>query len=171
MFESYRRIVAKLCEVRRGWTSQHFAGTLLGMTDLTELGAYLERHRGSLSKRKAAALADISEGRWRQVVSGRQTSGGVAIPVNPKPSTVAAMARAVGADVATALGLAGFDPDDYRGLVTPPGHDATFVTHTGSIDLRALPEDELNTLIAEAVTEKARRGIESGSVAGTEADE
>ena len=65
---------------------------------LTPLGQLLEagRERASLSKRAAAKLAGISEGRWRQVVTGIQKAGDVNVPVNPRRNTVTAMANAVG---------------------------------------------------------------------------
>lgn len=81
-------------------------------TTLSALGVLLEQHRGSLSKRQAARRAGISEGRWRQIVTGQQKAGGVVIPVNPRKDTVIAMAEAVGADVSDALVAAGFDPVD-----------------------------------------------------------
>lgn len=76
---------------------------------LTPLGALVEARREhlGLSKRQAARIAGISEGRWRQVVSGVQRAGGVAIPVNPRAETVAAMAHAVGVGVPEALAAAG----------------------------------------------------------------
>jgi hypothetical protein len=78
---------------------------------LTPLGELLEAARGSTSKRAAARAAEISEGRWRQVVTGVQKAGGgIEIPVNPRRETVKAMAVAVGADVERALTLAGFEP-------------------------------------------------------------
>lgn len=48
-----------------------------------------------LSIRAAARKAGISEGRWRQIVVGAIRVGGMDVPVNPKPSTLEAMARAV----------------------------------------------------------------------------
>lgn len=53
--------------------------------------------RTGLSARKAADLAGISEGRWRQIVNGYQTpSAGVHIQVSGPADTVARMARVVG---------------------------------------------------------------------------
>ncbi len=79
------------------------------MSDLTPLGALLEQAREArgLSKREAARRAGISDGRWRQVVSGEQKSGELTIPVNPRASTVISMARAVGVDEGEALRAAG----------------------------------------------------------------
>jgi hypothetical protein len=79
--------------------------------DLTDLGAYIEAARGGMSKREAARRAGISEGRWRQVVTGKQKAGGgVVVPANPRRETVIAMARAVGADANEALRRAGMSP-------------------------------------------------------------
>lgn len=77
--------------------------------ELTPLGALLEDARGDVTKRAAARLAGISEGRWRQITTGYQKQGAIRVPANPKRETVISMAKAVGADVNTALGLAGFD--------------------------------------------------------------
>lgn len=50
-----------------------------------------------LSARKAAQIAGISEGRWRQIVSGSvSVSTGVFAPVHGPANTVARMAQAVG---------------------------------------------------------------------------
>ncbi|HEY9371000.1 hypothetical protein [Streptomyces sp.] len=53
--------------------------------------------KSGLSARSAAAAAGISEGRWRQIVSGYQTiSAGVYAPVRGPKETVARMANVVG---------------------------------------------------------------------------
>jgi len=49
-----------------------------------------------ISAREAARRADISEVRWRQIVSGVQTVSGQPVPVVGPADTVARMARAVG---------------------------------------------------------------------------
>lgn len=52
--------------------------------------------RSRLSARKAATLAGISEGRWRQIMNGYQTvSRGMHIPVVGPDETLAAMADVV----------------------------------------------------------------------------
>jgi transcriptional regulator with XRE-family HTH domain len=62
-------------------------GALIGMA----------QKRSPLSARKAAEMAGLSEGRWRQIVSGYQTvSKGVYAPVHAPAETLARMARAVG---------------------------------------------------------------------------
>lgn len=56
----------------------------------------LAQKRSSLSARKAAAEAGLSEGRWRQIVSGYQTvSAGVYAPVRGPAETLARMAQVV----------------------------------------------------------------------------
>lgn len=79
------------------------------MPDLTALGEMLEQAREArgLSKREAARRANISEGRWRQIVAGYQRAGGVEVPANPRAETVINMANAVGVDVRKALDAAG----------------------------------------------------------------
>jgi len=91
---------------------------------LTPLGELLERARGPLSKREAARLAGISEGRWRQVVTGVQKAGGMEIPANPRRKTVIAMANAVRADIDEALRLAGFEPAPADTTRTADDRDA-----------------------------------------------
>ena len=79
--------------------------------ELSPAGQLLEAARGSMSKREAARRADISEGRWRQIVTGVQRMGkGNVIPTTTKPETLTAMARAVRADVHAVLTAAGFEP-------------------------------------------------------------
>lgn len=80
---------------------------------LTAHGDLLERAREArhVSKREAAKRAGISEGRWRQIVTGYQSVGrGMTVPVKTTPQTLRAMAAAVGADPAAVLAAAGFDP-------------------------------------------------------------
>jgi transcriptional regulator with XRE-family HTH domain len=88
---------------------------------LTPLGKLLEDARKvlGLSKREAARRSGYSEGRWRQVVTGLQNTKDVNTPSNPKSSTVAAMARAVGVDVDEALRVAGLDATPGAGASTP----------------------------------------------------
>lgn len=52
--------------------------------------------RAKLSARKAADLAGMSEGRWRQIASGYQSVGGTRVPVHARAETLARMAQAVG---------------------------------------------------------------------------
>jgi hypothetical protein len=90
--------------------------------DLTPYGAIIEHARGATSKRKAAFAAGISEGRWRQIVTGVQHVGdGQTVRARPKRETLLAMARAVGADVAAVLTAAGMD---VGGLDEDPDHVA-----------------------------------------------
>lgn len=97
---------------------------MCGMSEveLTPHGKLLDqaRREEQLTQREAARLAKISEGRWRQIVTGVQRQGGVAIPVNPKPSTLASMARAVKADPAEVLHAAGFEEAEVSETATPP---------------------------------------------------
>lgn len=52
--------------------------------------------RPKLSMRKAAELSGLSEGRWRQIIKGYQSTSGGKIPVIGPPETVARMAVVVG---------------------------------------------------------------------------
>lgn len=77
---------------------------------LTPHGRLIEQARvaAGMTKRGAAKAAGISEGRWRQIVSGIQRAGGVDLPVTTKPETLTSMANAVGADPRRVLEAAGF---------------------------------------------------------------
>lgn len=52
--------------------------------------------RSTLSQRAAAKKAGISDVRWRQIVAGYERKGGMDIPVQAPPETLARMARTVG---------------------------------------------------------------------------
>lgn len=47
-------------------------------------------------------------------------AGGIEVPVHPRPETVAAMCRAISADVRRGLELAGHNPDQYTWLAQEP---------------------------------------------------
>lgn len=87
---------------------------LSGMADgVWPFGAALRTHRedAGLSARRAAKLAGISEGRWRQLESGVQKiRGGIEVPIGTTAGTVMAAAKAVGWPAGEALSVAGFDP-------------------------------------------------------------
>jgi hypothetical protein len=101
---------------------------------LTPLGELLERARGSTSKRQASRLAGISEGRWRQVVTGQQKAGGgIVVPANPRRETVIAMATAVGADVDEALRRAGMTPRERVEPAATDDRDAVISDVAGAI--------------------------------------
>jgi len=83
------------------------------------LGRELRRRRddAGLSQRQAAARAGISESKWRQLEHGTMTMSGQAVHVKPRPTTVAAAARAVGLPVARALELSGESPTEHPDLL------------------------------------------------------
>ena len=109
------------------------------------LGAYLREQRGKMSIREAARRADISESRWRQVEAGYQRmAGGIEVPVHPRAETVAAMCRAISADVIRGLELAGHNPDQYAWLLEPQlADDSSREWFTG------LPREEREQVLAE----------------------
>lgn len=109
------------------------------------LGEYLREQRGKMSIREAARRADISESRWRQVEAGYQRmAGGVEVPVHPRAETVAAMCRAISADVAQGLQLAGHNPDQYAWLMEPQlADDSSREWFT------SLPREEREQVLAE----------------------
>lgn len=121
----------------------------------TPHGELLDRARVALglSQRQAARRAGISEGRWRQIVTGVQRQGGVSIPVNPKASTLAAMARSVEADVHEVLDAAGLPPIDTEDAPPSPneteaGEDLR-AAHEAMLERIAKLEDEMRALRSE----------------------
>lgn len=121
---------------------------------LTTLGLLLEeaRERLSLSKREAARIAGISEGRWRQVVTGIQKAGAVNVPVNPRRNTVTAMATAVRVDQAQALKAAGLEPLPSAAAADEPPTGDEAITRVMKSDL---PEDKKRRLV-ELLNEERR---------------
>lgn len=110
------------------------------------LGDYLRSQRGKMSIREAARRADISESRWRQVEAGFQKmAGGIEVPVHPRAETVAAMCKAISADVREGLQLAGHNPDQYQWLLEtqPLGDQASREWFTG------LPREDREAVLAE----------------------
>jgi transcriptional regulator with XRE-family HTH domain len=136
------------------------------MEVLPEAGRLLEaaRVKAGLSKREAARRAGISEGRWRQVVTGLQKQAGVRIPVNPRPATLSAMARAVGADVARVLEAGGFSQEaaessglSWKELIGWSGYVAASADDAGeSSEVGGLSDDEIARRILEATTYAAK---------------
>lgn len=112
------------------------------------LGPALKKARGRMPKREAARKAGISEGRWRQLESGYQGSEQYPSPVTTKPSTVIAVAMAVGLNVPEALELAGFDPADYAELEPAPA----------ARPLKGFHIDELLAEVRSRVRDDAQRG-------------
>lgn len=76
-------------------------------------GDWLRQAREALelSVRRAAQLADLSEGRWRQLEQGYQRVGSgdavVSIPANPSERTVRNIAAALDLDLSAAMAAAG----------------------------------------------------------------
>lgn len=118
-------------------------------------GTAIKAARATRSTRSVAAIAGISEGRWRQLEAGTLSAGrGHQVPARPKPATAAAMATAVGLDVATALRLAGFDPDEHPELLPAA---PTPAAPAGPDDLMVALA-ELAAAIARVQALLARRG-------------
>lgn len=103
MFENHTAVVAKKREGARSGLRSPPHGRLLGMENDDPLkpsraAELIESRRLALgaSVRKAAAAAELSEGRWRQIAKGYQIAAqGVRVPVNAPPDTLARMAAAV----------------------------------------------------------------------------
>lgn len=120
-------------------------------------GTAIKTARGTRSTRSVAAIAGISEGRWRQLEAGTLSAGrGHQVPARPKPATAAAMARAVGLDVPVALRLAGFDPAEHPELMPAPA-PAPPPPAAGPDDL-PVALAELAAAIARVQALLARRG-------------
>jgi hypothetical protein len=110
------------------------------------LGAYLRDQRGKMSIREAARRANISESRWRQVEAGVQKmAGGIEVPVHPRAETVAAMCKAISADVRHGMELAGHNPDQYAWLLEA----APMPTGEGREWFTSLPREEREQVLAE----------------------
>ena len=104
MFENPKRVTAKLREGCEQWTSHRFGWDSWLVSEPTQRpeAELIERlrtqARPELSVRNAARQAEISEGRWRQIIKGyKQESGGVRVSVRAPAGTLARMARVVGA--------------------------------------------------------------------------
>lgn len=114
--------------------------------DAWPLGGFLREQRGKMSIREAARRAEISESRWRQVEAGHQKmAGGIEVPVHPRAETVAAMCRAISADVRRGLELAGHNPDQYQWLLEP-AHDLAGDSREW---FTTLPREERERVLAE----------------------
>lgn len=117
-------------------------------TSAWPLGEFLRDQRGKMAIREAARRADISESRWRQIEAGVQKmAGGLEVPVHPRAETVAAMCRAISADVRKGLELAEHNPDQYRWLLEQPTErlDAT----DRQLWFTRLPRAEREAILAE----------------------
>jgi Helix-turn-helix domain len=105
------------------------------------------RQDRGLSARKAARLASISEGMWRQITAGWQAvEPGVTIPVHGTPATLARMAAAVGLTPAQ-LSSAG-RPDAarvLRSMQVAPTADAVLADLDARIT--TMPPDEAKRLL------------------------
>lgn len=89
--------------------------------ELTPLGQLLERARKEvlgITGREAARRSGVSDARWRQVVSGYQSTPGGRVKVNPSARSVVRMAIGVGVEPAAALEAAGIEtnPEQLRNL-------------------------------------------------------
>jgi hypothetical protein len=113
------------------------------------LGEYLREQRGKMSIREAARRADISESRWRQVELGyQQMAGNIKVPVQPRAETLAAMCRAIAADVRQGLELGGFNPDQYQWLLETQGTER--LTETDRMEwFSQLPREEREAVLQE----------------------
>lgn len=99
------------------------------MADRWEFGRELRaaRSRAGLSIRRAAKLAGVSEGRWRQLESGVQSVGGVPVAIRTKPETAVKVAAVVALPADRALTLAGFDPKVHMPASGDPSEDERLV--------------------------------------------
>lgn len=111
------------------------------------LGAFLRSARGMMSIREAARRAEISESRWRQVEAGyQQMAGGIKAPVSPRPETIAAMCKAISADIAEGLRLAGHNPEQYGWLFEDTPNLDNDVDRAW---FAALPREDREQILAE----------------------
>lgn len=103
----------------------------------------------SLSIRRAAERAEVSEGRWRQIEKGYQQVGqDVQVAAQARPETLARMARVVGA---TPEALTGAGRDDAAQALRALIHYASTepqaaYTEPGSVGADAVESDEIYEL-------------------------
>lgn len=104
MFESHTRVIAKLRESAKGWTSHGFRwdSDLMSEPSQPPEAELLERlrteRRPKLSVRAAADMAGMSDARWRQIAKGfKYEAGGIRVPAHAPATTLARMAKVVGA--------------------------------------------------------------------------
>lgn len=112
-------------------------------------GEYLRKCRGKMSIREAARRADVHESWWRAAETGQQQVGALWRDVSIRPETLAAMARAVNANTAELLRLAGHDPGQYEWLLDYTSGDDT---NAGVLDrerFSRLSREEREEVIAE----------------------
>ncbi|GAB7041185.1 MULTISPECIES: helix-turn-helix domain-containing protein [Catenuloplanes] len=129
---------------------------------LTPHGQLIEQAREAarprLSAREAARRAGISEGRWRQVVTGRQSvGGGQTIEISTKPATVAAMARAVGLDPRPVVEAAGFAYDPAEEVEPSVAEGDTAMEKI----MRAPVDEETRALMVRFLQERRARNEEA----------
>lgn len=77
------------------------------------------REAAELNYRQAAAQADISDQRWRNLERGYEMRAGQQLAANPSRATVIAMAHAQGWETSKALAAAGFEPATEQELAPP----------------------------------------------------
>lgn len=140
---------------------------------ITAHGRIIEAARGTRSVRSCAQVAGISEARWRQVVKGIQRQGGMDIPVRTTPKTLAAMARAVGADVTAVLVAAGMEPDAAPATLEPnPAEGATNAQLLTALAARlgVRPEELMGNAMHPAPIETYRKALQEAARHVVEAD-
>lgn len=113
------------------------------------LGAYIREHRGTMSIRGAARRAGISETWWRKAEAGTQDVGGHEVAITVKPETLAQITEAIGADLATALKLAGYNPDDYKWLIEGPSQPEGYSEEDHRAWFAGLPREEREEVLSE----------------------
>lgn len=143
--------------------------------DTTRFGAALRHARENyvdpdnpdgprgLTGREAARRAGISESRWRHLETGVQYVGGQARPTSTKAATAATVARVVGLDVAEALRLAGFRPEEY-GDLTRLGDEAQTERVPGFSRLTPRQRTKVIELVAAILdTDEDPIGVQPGT--------
>ncbi|WP_196249236.1 helix-turn-helix domain-containing protein [Rhodococcoides fascians] len=109
------------------------------------LGDHIRRARQamSLSLRKAADRAGISDSRWRQIEKGVQRRNGVDYPAVTTAETLVSIADAVELDAKELLEIAGFPPEQADVVTrTPPA------AKSNVIDLNDFPARDAEVIRA-----------------------
>lgn len=146
MFENDSRVTAKIRASCVGGLRTPSRGTFPHMEDYqpSEAAQLIESRRSAkhVSVRKAAAAAELSEGRWRQIALGYQAAArGTRVPVNAPADTLARMAAAVGV---TPAEMDEIDRSDVAALLRDMGE----VDAPAPASLTAVPDDVLLEEIA-----------------------
>lgn len=124
------------------------------------------REAAGLNVRQAAARADLSGQRWRNLERGYEVREDKQISANPSRATVIAIARALGDPISDALAVSGFKPATDTELAPTPTDP---LTRIGTALPKIPPHQrELLATLAESLAHPDDPSRVPGSPAGRE---